>query len=97
MFELKKRWLSETELEEVTAKYFSEYGVRFNRETMMKILEKSKILNQDDSSNYRFTYKYGYYYFVAKYISINLNTTGQQQKMRRHIVRMTSNLTPVLS
>jgi hypothetical protein len=92
MFELKRRSLSGTELEEVTNQYFSEYGINFNRETMLRILENSKILHQDATGAYRFNYKYGYYYFVAKYIAINLNTSGQQQKMRRHITRMANNL-----
>ncbi|HEV2912855.1 MAG TPA: metallophosphoesterase [Pyrinomonadaceae bacterium] len=91
IFKSKQHYLNEEDLDEVTNRYFSDYGIRFNRETMLRILENSKILLHK-GNEYRFNYKYVYYYFVAKYLATNLNTKGQQKAIRQWITRMASNL-----
>lgn len=88
LFRRKQRYLSNTDLDSVTNEYQVQHRMRFSRDGMLGILEESRILQREDDE-YRFYYKYIYYYFAAKYFADNLHSSSQQVQLREQIAEMT--------
>jgi hypothetical protein len=91
MFELRRMHLTTREWDDITSQYFRDYGVPFDRVTMVKILESAKIIHRQ-TETFEFKYKYVYYYFVAKHLAVALGTSSKRKKARQLIITMTENL-----
>ncbi len=92
MFHLRRKSLSQSELDEVIKEYQQEYSMSFRSDVLLEVLSQSRIFKQEANGSYRFQYKYIYYYFVAKYIATNLYTSQHEATLRAQIQEMTSRL-----
>lgn len=87
--ELKRKYLTEDELDSVVADYLGAYKMSFDRHQILSILGDSRIYRKVGDDRYSFQYKYIYYYFVAKHMADNLHKPARGQDIRRHLERMT--------
>ena len=71
LFETQERCLSERGWAKIETEYYREYRVRFSSEQLRSSCIEAGIITEE-SSGFRFTYGYGYCYFVAKYFQENL-------------------------
>jgi predicted MPP superfamily phosphohydrolase len=71
LFESHQQSLDETEWAELSDQYYSEYKVRIDAVQMRNACLDASIISEIETG-YRFSYGYGYCYFVAKYFQENL-------------------------
>jgi len=80
LFETNKRHFGDDSWRSLVESYYSTYRIRVSGETLLASLLEVGILSTDDVG-YRFSYGYGYCYFVAKYFQENLadldNSSGR--------------------
>lgn len=79
--------LSNQEVKEVYQDYVRLYNVSFNTVDMIRELEEARILHLIDG-NYRFKYKYIYYYFVARYLKENLANPDEADRLQAQLLDM---------
>lgn len=91
MFKARKAVFDAAELEQVTSEYFNRYKVPFNTTDMMNDLQKAFIVSQHHRGC-GFKYKYLYYYFVAKYIQENVNSSTEGSVLRSELGQLTKRL-----
>jgi hypothetical protein len=72
IFERKQHYLSEQQLEEFHDFYNQEYRLSLRFEDIKADLVKSGIVGFFTDGNFRFKYRYVYYYFVARHLSATL-------------------------
>jgi hypothetical protein len=92
MFALKRRSLSEAELNDVIDKYRKERGVNFPAAAMRAILLNSGTMRQEASGLYKFKHKYIYYYFLAKQFALDLRNEIREGETRALVSEMASKL-----
>lgn len=63
--------ISENEFEQFVEDYTNTYNLTVPLDTLLKNLRKTNILTLTDLGDYKFSYPYLYYFFVAKYLSEN--------------------------
>jgi hypothetical protein len=71
LFESGKRCIDENDWTQLCDQYFQDYKVRLDRENLLSSCISAGILSAEECGS-RFTYGYGYCYFVAKYFQENL-------------------------
>lgn len=71
LFTKRLRHFAETDWTNLVASYFDQYRIRIDGDRLLSSLLDAGILTAD-SNGYRFSYSYGYCYFVAKYFQENL-------------------------
>lgn len=71
LFESGKRCIDDSGWIELCDQYFLDYRIRLDREHLLASCVSAGILSAEDCG-YRFTYGYGYCYFIAKYFQENL-------------------------
>ncbi|HEY2454472.1 MAG TPA: metallophosphoesterase [Scandinavium sp.] len=54
--------------------FCSDYGVKIDFESRLKLLVNAKILERKEGNYYKFKYPYVYYFFIAKYLSDTIRT-----------------------
>jgi hypothetical protein len=91
-FQRETKSLSETEMRRATAEYKARMRMRFDDGMMLQLLQKARILTKNAEERYVFTYGYGYYFFVARYIHQNLHLAERGAEMRDLIQRLTTHL-----
>jgi len=92
MFEQKRRYLSENEMEEVTEDYKSVHSMRFRNDEMWHLLEEARVLSRAHDGVYTFSYRYVYYYFVAKYLATHLHMAKHSVELRLQLDGMAHKL-----
>lgn len=88
LFINKTRTISDVELTQFTSEYHQQYSMHVQQSTILDLLENAEVLRQNSDNTFRFKHRYIYYYFVAKYISINLYTEAEGEKLRGQIKEM---------
>jgi len=71
LFESGKRCINDEEWSELCEQYFTDYRIRLDSEQLLASSITAAIIRIEDCG-YRFTYEYGYCYFIAKYFQENL-------------------------
>lgn len=61
--------ISSIDFEEFINNYEEKIALPFKKESFIKKLEESRLIIKSSLGNYRFDYKYIYYYFLAKYFA----------------------------
>lgn len=92
MFQQSRSTLSEVEMNDAIDTYKSAYGMRFNNDEMLAILKDGRLINKEADSHYAFSYRYVYYYFVARFINENLASEAQGEALRQRVADMTAKL-----
>lgn len=92
MFELRRKYITEIELDQVFDEYHERHAFKIKHEQMIGILVSAKILHIDANQNYRFKYRMGFYYFVAKHHANNINSPSKEEDIRRNLIKMANNL-----
>ena len=64
--------MSSIDFDEFLEKYENKIALPFERDIFIKKLEESHLLIKSTLGNYRFDYKYIYYFFIAKYFAENM-------------------------
>lgn len=82
-FSEKKHELSENEFNIFMKKYLEKYNLPINKDTLLKNLQKTKLLFLNSCNNYYFYYSYLYFFFVAKYLAEHLD---DNKKVVSHII-----------
>jgi energy-coupling factor transporter ATP-binding protein EcfA2 len=77
LFEERQRTLSEAGWKDLGDQYYREYKIRVDCDQLRSSCVSAGILSEDDSG-IRFTYGYGYCYFVAKYFQENLANSDDE-------------------
>lgn len=65
--------ISKKEFETFVNKYLEKYNLPIELETLLEKLKAAQLIAFDNFGNYRFCYKYLYYFFVAKYLAENID------------------------
>ncbi|HEX8289657.1 MAG TPA: metallophosphoesterase [Pyrinomonadaceae bacterium] len=92
MYELKRRYLEESEVDTVITEYHQSHAFKLKNDQITKLLIDAKILYIDNYGRFRFKYKMGFYYFVAKYLANNLNSPSKEESVRSNLIKMANNL-----
>lgn len=71
LFDSGKRCIGPSEWVGLCDQYFADYRIRLNSEELLASCASAGVLRADEGG-FRFTYGYGYCYFVAKYFQENL-------------------------
>jgi len=73
----KKNEISEDEYYAFLKSYSTKYNLPINEDILIKKLFQSKMLAKDSFGNYYFSYRYLYYFFVAKYIADHIDNNKE--------------------
>ena len=92
MFALKRRSLSEAELNDVIDNYRTERDVNVPTSAMRAILLNSSTMRKEASGVYTFKHKYIYYYFLAKHLALSLHNQTREDDTRVLVSEMASKL-----
>lgn len=84
-------FLTTQELDAIGESYHNEYGTRIDRDAMISSLCESNIL-QRTGQTVRFRYRYGRYYFSARYISTALQENVPGNRAREDILKLSKAL-----
>lgn len=68
-----KKEISSAEFNTFMASYLETYNLPVNQDVLLEKLRQSNMIALDSFNNYFFCYPYLYYFFVAKYLSENIN------------------------
>lgn len=71
-FSKSKTEISLAEFELFIEQYLEKYNLPIPQDILLEKLKKSNIIMIDNFNNYRFCYKYLYYFFVANYLAENM-------------------------
>lgn len=77
LFEEHQRFLNDADWKELGDQYYNEYRIRVDSDQLRDSCVSAGILTEDDSG-IRFTYGFGYCYFVAKYFQENLADSDEE-------------------
>ncbi len=83
--------LTDSDIENLGQRYYDKYAVRIKNEKMTKDLTKSRMLAKSGDS-YILTFKYIYYYFIARYIRDNMRIKESEERMRKCVTKMSKEL-----
>jgi len=82
MFDLRTRWLNETQMNEVHKRYCEDFKMSIRFDHIENALIDADLLTNIDGL-YSFKYKYCYYYFAAKHLMGRLSTDDGKEQLRR--------------
>ena len=84
-YQKNKNEISYSEFNEFIEYYSNKFNLPVKTETLIKTLEKTRIINFSSLGSYRFSYSYIYYFFVAKFLSENL----RENKTSNNLIKNT--------
>ena len=87
LFESHQRCLNEGEWDDLSREYYKEYRIQIDGGQLLQALLSAGMLAMEDCG-IRFTYGYGYCYFVAKYFQENLADLDDQPAKEKLIDRL---------
>lgn len=76
------------DLKEITNSFFKKKFLNYNPDSFIQNIISARLIINENDSEYRFTYKYIYYFFVAKYLSDNMEDPSTQ----KYIIDIIENL-----
>lgn len=82
MFQSGRRYVSRREFHQLHQSYESKYWIEFNEHDTLNTLIKDQIL-EESGDNIRFKHKYVFYYFIARWITKNLELDDTKLQVRR--------------
>ena len=84
--QMKKYYIDD--LKNITNSFFKKKFLNYNSDDFIQKIISARLIVQENDSEYKFTYKYIYYFFVAKYLSDNMEDSSTQ----KYIVDIIENL-----
>lgn len=87
MYEDKVALLSDEEMARAIQRYKATYSMNFSADKVLGSLVESLVLRKE-VGGYSFRYRYGYYYFAAKYIAMKLHSRELDAQLRERINSM---------
>lgn len=84
MFKASADVLSELQVREVSAKYETEYHVALDQKELWEELVAAQVLART-GDDFRFRYKYAYYFFVAKYFQEGIANVREASSLRSQL------------
>jgi len=87
-FELKRKYLTDDELDDVLSSYRAVYRMAVTRDDLTRILSMARIYRSQADDQHGFQYKYIYYYFVARHMAEALRKPASLDEIREHLDRM---------
>lgn len=91
LFKNKKKAISKPELDEVNKQYCDQYKMKIATDELISELEQCSMLINSDGT-FRFSHKYTYYYFVAKYFQDTTQADLDVETLRTEVLGLTSQL-----
>ena len=74
----KKNEISEHEFKSFLGVYLNKYNLPINQDIIIRKLQKTQLIKLSCLGSYYFCYPYLYYFFVAKYLSDNLDSEAEK-------------------
>jgi len=91
VFENGKRWFDSSELDCLLKAYEGEFGLAVDRTAFEKDLCSGQILVKSDGV-YKFSHKYVFFYFTAKYIRDFIGDRGDGDRLAAIVTKLTENV-----
>lgn len=85
LFDHKTRMIGSAELADFTHGYRKQFSVSFSEDNILSVLEQAEVLRPEADGTYRFKHRFVYYYFVAKYIAMNLYRAAEKRSLRKKL------------
>jgi hypothetical protein len=87
LFESDREVLSEMELQDIHKRYEREYHVTLNSRELWEEFASAQVLVRK-GDDFRFQYKYAYYFFVAKYFQQGIGNASEARTLRNKLSYM---------